>query len=276
MPRFVSLEQYVPTRVSTSLFRLLLPTVVLASGSLAAQTFPARFAPMAVAADGRGAARYSSADPRPTRTTLHRQIRTSVPLASRAFDAGLTAHYAYRHSEAVRMFREAQRLDPRCVMCLVGEAIALGPAIDARMSPESDAESRSAIRKAMQLVPYGEDGFGESAWVRAVATRYIGHAGASRAELDSAYAGAMRRLSNENPRDADAATLAAEAMMILSPYAYWSATGTPLRGTRAIVMRLDQALRAAPGHVGACNFYVHVMEAVDPAASCVARKSAPD
>ena len=171
MPGFMSLIEYVPTRRSTSVFRVLLPTVVLASGLLAAQTFPARFAPMVVAADGGGTARDFGADSLPARTTLHRQIRTSVPLASRFFDAGLSAHYAYRHAESVRMFREAQRLDPRCVMCVVGEAIALGPTIDASMSPESDAESRHAIRQALQLVPYGDDGFGESAWVRAVAAR---------------------------------------------------------------------------------------------------------
>ena len=223
---------------------------------------------MVVAADGGGTARYFGADPLPARTTLHRQIRTSVPLANRFFDAGLSAHYAYRHAESARMFREAQRLDPRCVMCFVGEAIALGPTIDARMSPESDAESRHAIRQALQLVPYGDDGFGESAWVRAVAVRYIGRVGATRAELDSAYAGALRRLSDENPGDADAATLAAEAMMILSPYSYWSDAGTPRRGTRTIVARLDRALRVAPGHVGACNLFVHVMEPVQSSPQC--------
>ena len=219
-------------------------------------------------ADGGAAPNYSAADVPISPAPLHRQIRTAVPLASRYFDAGLSLHYSYRHAESVRMFREAQRLDPRCVMCFVGEAIALGPTVDAMMSPESDVESRAAIRKALQLSAYGDDGFGESDWVRAVAARFVGRVGASRAELDSAYANAMRRLADANPTDADAAALAVEARMILAPYQYWLPGGTPLSGTRGMVSRLERALRATPGHVGACNFYVHIMETVNPAARC--------
>ena len=71
-----------------------------------------------------------------------------------------------------------------------------------------------------------------------------------------------------NPGDADAQALAAEAAMILAPYRYWSAAGAARPGTTVMVSRLRRAMRAAPGHIGACHFFVHVMETVDAEARC--------
>jgi hypothetical protein len=257
-------------------------TLLLAAGSLAATAVPARSlqaqlppagsAPFLHTADAFHRSQYSSRTSAFPRPLLHRDVHTAVPLAGEYFDAGLSLHYAYRHAESVRMFREAQRLDPRCVMCVIGEAIALGPTVDASMDSASEIRAVSAIRRALLMVPYGDNRFAESAWARAVSARYIGRGDATRGSLDSAYATSMRRLADENPGDADAATLAAEALMILSPYQYWTASGAPMPGTRTIVARLDRALQIAPGHIGACNFFVHVMESVQEAPQCGAMR----
>ena len=62
--------------------------------------------------------------------TLHRPVTASAA-AQKYFDQGLRLTYAFNHEEAVRAFREAQRLDSSCTMCAWGEAIALGPNINA-------------------------------------------------------------------------------------------------------------------------------------------------
>jgi hypothetical protein len=67
----------------------------------------------------------------------HYQVTTTVPLAQRYFDQGLRLYYAFNHAEAIRAFREAQRLDPQCAMCWWGEALSWGPNINLPMDDAS-------------------------------------------------------------------------------------------------------------------------------------------
>jgi hypothetical protein len=195
----------------------------------------------------------------PPRWRLHREIRTSVPRASQLFDAGLSLVYAYRHRDAVDAFRAAQRADPRCIMCVLGEALALGPTIDAPES-RSESDAREAVERAQALLRAGAGGVNEAAWVRAFACRHSAAPTATRASLDSAFAIALTRLADAHPTDADAQTLAAEALMILSPYQYWTDAGLPRRDTRRILTLLGRASREAPGHHGAEFLRTHVLE----------------
>ncbi len=199
---------------------------------------------------------------------IHRDIRTADPRANRNFDEGLSLHYAYRHTAAIAAFREAQRVDARCVMCHVGEAIALGPTIDSPLTASAAVEALGAIERAAALVHAGAGSPSDAAWLRAVSARYQSNGMASRAQLDSAYAHSMAALADANPVDADAQTLAAEAAMILTPFNYWSPSGAALPGTRRALARLRQAMRVAPGHHGACFLYVHLMESVQPWVKC--------
>src|SRR5687768_2086662 len=56
-------------------------------------------------------------------------VRTSSPRAQAWMDQGMRLAFAFNHAEALRAFREAQKLDPACAMCFWGEALALGPNI---------------------------------------------------------------------------------------------------------------------------------------------------
>jgi hypothetical protein len=267
-------SRYVLTARIASLFLQIGCTGMLAAGSLAAQTDPAGSAPMR----GDRAAheillqRDSAASYTPIK--FHRQIQSAVALAGRYFDRGLSMHYAYRRVESVQAFRDAQRVDPRCVMCAVGEAIALGPTVDAPMDSASNAQALRALRRAQSLIARGEGSVSDAEWVRAVSQRYAANAVAARDAYDSAYATAMARLADASPEDADAQTLAAEASMILSPRTYWSESGEARPGTLHVVARLQHAMQLAPGHQGACYLFVHLMESVNPHASCGGRVSA--
>jgi hypothetical protein len=200
---------------------------------------------------------------------VHRRLESASPAANRLFNEGLSLYFAYRRATSVEAFREAQRVDPRCVMCALGEAIALGPTVDASMTPAAATQALAAIRRAQALVRSGVGSISEAEWVRAVASRYTGGRVATpRVVLDSAYATAMAALADGSPQDADAQVLAAEAAMLLSPHHYWSADGRARAGTGPILGRLQQAMRSAPGHAGACFLSVHVLEAVEPGGSC--------
>lgn len=234
--------------------------------ALSAQTATAVRMP-SDAARGTAALHASTYAPN-SRARIHRDVATTAPLANRYFDEGLSLYYEYRHIPAAQAFREAERLDARCVMCVVGEAMALGPSIDATMSTSDADAARTAALRAMALVRDGAGSVADAAWARALATRYLGRESAPRASRDSAYARAMSHLADAYPGDADAQTLAAEAAMILSPYRYWSADGVMLPAAQQALPRLVQAMRVAPGHHGACYLYVHLMEAVTPGVGC--------
>jgi tetratricopeptide (TPR) repeat protein len=193
----------------------------------------------------------------------HRMDATMSDEARPFFDQGLAFVYGFDHSEAARAFREAIRLDPACAMCHWGLALALGPHINAPMSPESVEPAYAAIQRAQVLA----DGVTERerAYIDAMAARYGPEALDDRTALDRAYADAMRELSAAYPRDADAATLFAEALMNLVPWDYWTADGEPRPETVEVLAALERAIDIDARHPGANHHYVHAMEASEQA-----------
>lgn len=204
-----------------------------------------------------------------------RHIGATVPLAQDYFNQGLRLYYAFNHAESVRAFREAQRLDPSCVMCIWGEAVAFGPNMNAPMDTAAERQAIAATERALALVRSPKTSARiktrDTDWVLAIAARYLG--GASRAQRDSAYATAMATIADLNPNDADALALAAEAAMDLSPWAYWEKDGTARPGTRRFLDWLERGMRVSISHPGACHFYIHAVEAAFPerAVSCAER-----
>src|SRR5574340_861533 len=79
---------------------------------------------------------------------LHFAASTKHPLAQRYFDQGLKLAYAFNHAEAARAFRQAQSLDPACALCYWGEALVLGPNINAPMDEAANATALAALTKA--------------------------------------------------------------------------------------------------------------------------------
>ena len=177
------------------------------------------------------------------------------------FDQGLMFVYGFDHSEAARAFGEAIRLDPDCAMCHWGLALALGPHINAPMAAEAVEVAYDAINSALALAGHVTDR--ERAYIESLATRYTSDASADRSALDRAYADAMRELSNDFPDDVDAATLFAEALMILMPWDYWASDGTPRPATVLLLTVLEGVMERDPYHPGANHHYIHAVEASD-------------
>ena len=191
--------------------------------------------------------------------TWHHEITTTSDLAQKFFDQGLRLVYAFNHEEAIAAFMEASRLDPDAPMPYWGVALSLGPNINAAMDPKLEARAVEAIQKASARVSQATAR--ERAYVDALALRYSIKKSVARKAKDEAYAKAMRHIAREAPDDVDAATLAAEAMMVLRPWDYWRADGRPQPGTEEIVAMLDAAVRQRPEHPGACHYYIHAVEA---------------
>ena len=191
--------------------------------------------------------------------TWHHEITTSSERAQKYFDQGLRLVYAFNHEEAIAAFTEASRLDPHAPMPYWGVALSLGPNINAAMDPKAEARAVEALQKATQRLAQATPS--ERAYVEALALRYSVKQSLTRKGKDVAYAKAMRRVLQEYPEDVDAATLTAEALMVLRPWDYWRADGSPQAGTDELVAILDATLQRSAAHPGACHYYIHAVEA---------------
>jgi tetratricopeptide (TPR) repeat protein len=192
--------------------------------------------------------------------TYSYKVTTSSPVAQRFFDQGLRLAYGFNHGEAVRAFRKAQKLDPNCAMCYWGEALALGPNINAAMLPGDNEAALAALAKAGQAAPSASAS--EQALIRALAKRYSADASADRKALDAAYAEAMGAVSRQYPDDIDIATLYAEAVMGVQPWDYWQPGGKKPKGTSGEALSaIERVLAKNPEHPGAIHYYIHLVEA---------------
>ena len=70
------------------------------------------------------------------------QVTTTMPRAQQFFNQGLRLLYAFNHTEALRAFREAARLDPELAMAFWGQAMALGPNLNAPLTRRECAGRR--------------------------------------------------------------------------------------------------------------------------------------
>ncbi|HJT20774.1 MAG TPA: tetratricopeptide repeat protein [Nitrospira sp.] len=195
----------------------------------------------------------------------HKAISTQVPAAQQYFDQGLRFVYGFNHAEAIRSFKQAAELDPACAMCYWGIALAYGPHVNAPMDSASGVAAYAAAQKALAVKSHATEP--ERAYIDAVAQRYEAVPGTDRAGLDRLYSRAMEQVANTYADDLDAATLYAESLMDLRPWNYWQPDGTPYPGTTEIVRQLEKVISRNPHHPGACHYYIHAVEAVNPDAA---------
>ena len=210
----------------------------------------------------------SNSDTVPLYTNLgshQKRISTQVEATQQYFDQGLRLVYGFNHAEAIRSFTRAAELDPTCAMCYWGIALAYGPNVNAPMDSASGVAAYAAAQKALALKSHATAA--ERAYIEAVAQRYAEVPPTDRARLDTLYSRAMGRVAKTNPNDLDAATLYAESLMDLRPWNYWRPDGTPYPGTNEIVRQLKKVISRNPNHPGACHYYIHAVEAVNPQAA---------
>lgn len=205
-------------------------------------------------------------------------ITTREPLAQRYFDQGLRLAYAFDHAEALRAFGEAVRLDPDCAMCEWGIAYAVGPNINNPLRP-ADPRAAEHVRRALALAEKVTPK--ERALIEAMAVRLdlaapppaVADGAPSPVcavppppkdadPLDVAYALAMGQAARLYPDDDEVTLLYAEALMMLSPWQWWSRDGAePREGTLAAIDTLERVLARSPDHAGAHHFLIHALEA---------------
>jgi tetratricopeptide (TPR) repeat protein len=179
------------------------------------------------------------------------------------FNQGLRLTYAFNHSEALRSFKEAARLDPNNAMAWWGQALVLGPNINLPMMPYVAAQTWQAMQRAVELEDAATEK--ERELIDALALRYASpELTPDGPVLSGAYAEAMQLLAAKYPGDPDIAALTASAIMNLSPWDYWYGDGTPYQRTLVVLELLQQAIAKNPQHTGVLHYYIHITEAYVP------------
>lgn len=189
-------------------------------------------------------------------------VTAANPESEYFFQQGFRLTLGFNHSEALRSFKEAIRLDPNNAMAYWGWAMALGPNLNLWMQPEVVPAAYKAIQKANSLkdkvTPY------ERAFIEAAVVRFTDDPELDRKPLDRLYADAMEKVSAQYPNDADALTFYAAALMNTNPWDYWYRDGTPKPGTATILATLKKAISLNPEHAGAHHYLIHAVEAFRP------------
>ena len=184
-------------------------------------------------------------------------VSTGNKKAQLFINQGINLAYGFNHAEARRAFREAARLDPALAMAYWGQALVLGPNINAPMDPNDEPDALKLVQKAKSLMESISER--EQALIRALEKRYSGDSG-ERAANDKAYAEAMRAVHRRFPADPDIAMLYVESVMDLRPWGYWMRDGHPHAGTAEIVGLTEEVLRRHPAHPAALHMQIHLME----------------
>jgi tetratricopeptide (TPR) repeat protein len=185
-------------------------------------------------------------------------VSTKNADAQRFVNQGMNLAFAFNHAEARRAFREAGRLDPTLAMAEWGQALVLGPNINAMMESSEEPNALEHVKRAMELRETASPR--EKALIEALSKRYSGDA-TQRATNDAAYAAAMREVHNRFPDDPDISMLYVESVMDLRPWGYWMPDGAPHEGIAEIAALTEDVMRRHPKHPGALHLYIHLMEA---------------
>ncbi|KAJ3494930.1 hypothetical protein NLG97_g3752 [Lecanicillium saksenae] len=211
--------------------------------------------------------------------THSRPITTTSQDAQTWFNRGLIWSYGFNHEEAAKCFENAIKADPDCAMAYWGFAYALGPNYNKPWGLFEEDERKSATQrthdamaKASALSKDTAISAVEKELINALQYRYPQRETPAANEdeekttiWNTEYADAMGAVAARFPDDLDIATLYADALMNLTPWALWDIrTGSPAEGARTLETKrvLDHAL-ALPGgrqHPGALHMYIHLME----------------
>ncbi|GJL75781.1 MAG: hypothetical protein NMNS02_18870 [Nitrosomonas sp.] len=184
-------------------------------------------------------------------------VSTQNEEAQLFINQGINLTYGFNHAEAGRAFREAARFDPTLAMAYWGQALVLGPNINAMMNPDDEAQALKLVQQAKSLMDRVSPK--EQALITALEKRYTGKA-AQRTANDKAYAKAMHAVHQRFPDDPDIAMFYVESVMDLRPWGYWMPDGQPHEGIAEIVALTEDVLHRFPAHPGALHLYIHLIE----------------
>ncbi|MFL2857934.1 MAG: hypothetical protein ACJ0DK_05980 [Planctomycetota bacterium] len=191
---------------------------------------------------------------------FRRDVETDSEEARRWFDQGYNLMLSFNFNGAIRSFYQATLLDPEFAMAWWGISHSAGPNINVpEIFPGPFAGwCYSASKKAAEFAD--RESVTNQAIIAALQNRYAWPMPEDLSEVNAAYRDAILAAHEKYPMDSDIAVLAAESMMLMQPWEYWSLDGEPQKRTLQFKGIVEDVLERDPYHPGACHLYIHIME----------------
>ena len=201
------------------------------------------------------------------------KIQTSSRKCQEWFDRGCVWAYNLHRQEALACFQKAAEADPSCGMAHWGIAFANGPEYNFNESggfymaaaQPAGFPSFKVATEAIQLAIAAlrpDSPPRERALIEALATLFEWPVTPDAAKRKVAYADAMEAVAQRPAfaSDGDIQSLAADALMLLAPWALYEADKTPKPIALRVKTVLDRGLLACPRHPYLCHLRVHADE----------------
>ena len=173
-------------------------------------------------------------------------ISTTSKPAQDWFNYGIRLYHAFYHDDAKRAFDKAVTLDPKCAMCLWGQALSRGPVMNFDVE-DTDIKAGLEIAKHAQAVARTRR---DRLLTEAMVRRYSRPQDVA-AERD--FANDLVHADEAGPRAADLRLLAAEVLMTA-----WR-RGDHTTAIPAIDL-IEPVLRTQPTNTAAIHYYIHATE----------------
>lgn len=203
--------------------------------------------------------------------SFKRTVTTSNDHAQIWFNRGLIWSYAFNHEEAAQCFEQAIAHDSECAMAHWGLAYSLGPNYNKPWEFFDEKDLDTTVSRTHRAASRAKTSAStvtsvEKALIHALQYRYPQQEAPNDCSIwNKEYARAMENVYRKFPSDLDVASLYADALMNLTPWALWDlSTGEPATGARTLEAKhvLDCALAqdGALSHPGLLHLYIHLME----------------
>jgi tetratricopeptide (TPR) repeat protein len=170
------------------------------------------------------------------------------------FDQGLNMYYSYHLKEAIASFKEAARLDPKCLMAYWGQGLAMGPYYNAANTYTVPKAIPEVIAQMNNTASNGSEK--ERRLAETIDRRY--EEGKLNEEV---YATSLQKLIALYPDDQDIKTLYIDAVMLMHAWDFWNNDGSPKRWTPELTDLCANVLKINPNHPAALHYYIHLTEA---------------
>lgn len=200
-------------------------------------------------------------------------ITTTSSDAQTWFNRGLIWVYSFNHVEGAYCFEQAIAHDPECAMAYWGLAYAVGPNYNKPWEKFDQGDLHTCVQRgyaaSQEAIKYASNATPvEQSLVEAIQSRFPNDQPAEDyAALNRGYAEAMKLVYERFGRDLNVATIYADALMNMNPWALWDLfTGkpNPKSPTMEVKAVLEKALTqiddGAYLNPGLLHLYIHFIE----------------
>jgi tetratricopeptide (TPR) repeat protein len=171
-------------------------------------------------------------------------IATASPSAQRWFDYGIKLFHAFYHDDAKRAFDRAVAADPRCAMCLWGQALSHGPTANFDVSDDELKTALDDAQKAKRAARTRREKLLAAAMIR----RYTR---APDAATERDFANDLLKTDTSGAQDIQ--LIAVEALLAAHR------RGDHDAPAQAMAV-LEPILQKTPENTGAIHYYIHATE----------------